>query len=427
MLWMTLRLLPLAALLLSLAAAPLEAAIRYVSPGGSCGGASPCYATIQDAIDAAAPGDVIYVQPGLYVLTALINVTTSVRILGPQADVNPLPSRGTTRTAGDTFTEAVIDGGGSLATLLRIAADEVEINGLEFRNGTGDLVDSQTSLPTRDVSVRNNIIHDSSGDEGVQLRAVTRASIECNHVYGTTGDGINLCCESADGVIRYNEIHDIASMDAAVYVYNSDRTSVQGNLVYNTSNNEGIKFGAKHGEDAARTGGSVVGNTIHDTRQDGIAVYTSHTLVRCNEVHHSASENGGIYLAWAITDVTVRENYVHDNTFDTFKWGDPAGIMVGTGVDAAGLVVSDNRLAGNLPNGMTNRAVALLVAENNWWGSATGPGGAGPGSGDAVSTNVDSDPWLTAPAMPSCPAVEDCGEPVLVTPTTWGSIKSRFR
>jgi hypothetical protein len=36
-------------------------------------------------------------------------------------------------------------------------------------------------------------------------------------------------------------------------------------------------------------------------------------------------------------------------------------------------------------------------ATNNWWGDATGPSGAGPGSGDKVSQYVDFKPWLTQP------------------------------
>lgn len=35
-----------------------------------------------------------------------------------------------------------------------------------------------------------------------------------------------------------------------------------------------------------------------------------------------------------------------------------------------------------------------LNAELNWWGDASGPSGVGPGSGGAVSNNVDYDPWL---------------------------------
>jgi hypothetical protein len=64
------------------------------------------------------------------------------------------------------------------------------------------------------------------------------------------------------------------------------------------------------------------------------------------------------------------------------------------GVDDSGAEVHYNIIRDNVIYGMNNSGSSVANAENNWWGSCDGPGPVGPGSGDAVSTLVDYDPWL---------------------------------
>lgn len=58
--------LSLAALMLLAWGAGAAPATRYVAPHADCAGAMPCYATLQAAIDAAAPGDELRVAQGVY-------------------------------------------------------------------------------------------------------------------------------------------------------------------------------------------------------------------------------------------------------------------------------------------------------------------------------------------------------------------------
>lgn len=60
--------------------------------------------------------------------------------------------------------------------------------------------------------------------------------------------------------------------------------------------------------------------------------------------------------------------------------------------------VYDNTILDNFGYGLRNLDPSIVVdAQNNWWGSAGGPGGEGPGSGDEVSEYVDYAPWRTEP------------------------------
>ncbi|MCP4363625.1 MAG: hypothetical protein GY796_36965, partial [Chloroflexi bacterium] len=77
-------------------------------------------------------------------------------------------------------------------------------------------------------------------------------------------------------------------------------------------------------------------------------------------------------------------------------------------------------------SGLTNSSGTAVDARFNWWGDVSGPGGIGPGSGDAVQGNVLYAPWQESPgctplvlpaiAITDSTAVESAG---LMTFTVW--------
>lgn len=380
----------------------------YVDPTGTddtshgTGTGTGAFKTIQYAINDSrvVTGDTINVAAGTYnpVSTIVID-KNNLTLNGPQASVDPRPSYSSTRIAGSA-NEAVIDGGGTLSNIILIKENYVVINGFEIKSGKGDMIVQNDTYT--DTVVKYNIIHDGLGDEGVQLKKCTNGVLEYNYVYDIAfaGDALNFA-NSVDCYIRYNEVYNIGSENAAIYVYGSVNTTIEGNLVDTTSQNDGIKMGNKGGNDATKSGGSILDNVVRNTIQDCISVYMSDVLVQGNEVSGSTSENGAIYLAWGISNISITENNIYGNTLATGKWGNPAGILIGTEVNASTVTINNNDIYNNYPNGVTNKATANVNATNNWWGDASGPthSSNSGGNGDAVSDNVDYNPWYTDEGM----------------------------
>lgn len=363
--------------------------------------------SISNALDAASSGDTINVAAGIYSIDSTITVDKPVLLLGAQKNTDPRPSSNTQRSLGNTD-ESIIDGGKNIDKIFLVESSNVEINGFEIKSGTGDLIKSEQGTIKSNPIIRYNIIHDSTGDEGVQLKSTDNAVVEFNHIYDTEGDGINIAV-SHNGTIQNNEVHDINSPDAGIYVYNDGQRdfidiTIQNNLVYYIHNNDGIKVGSKGGQDVLLRGGTISGNTVHDTRQDGITVYSSNVIVDGNEIFNSASENGAIYISWNVDDITVINNNIHDNEISNDSGSpidDPLttyGVRVGKNtLFPTNVLINNNIISGNEGGIFYNfqQGNESLNATKNYWGSSKGPTHASnpDGAGDTIDDNVLFDPW----------------------------------
>ncbi len=364
-----------------------------------------CFDVIQDGVNAVTDGGTVNVAAGLYdsnVESFPITIDKSLSLLGAQAGVDPRPSQG-----GRMGGEAVVDADETSGAVIQISASDVEINGCTITGGRGDMVEESGSADN--LLFRYNILYDdlsSDGDEAIQIKYSDGVVMEYNYAYNILQDAFNLSA-STNGIVRYNEAHDIYSENAAIYCYDETDIDIVGNLVYNVPNNDGIKLGDS-GDGSM--GGSVRDNEVHDAAEDGITVYASGVVVEGNVIYGCDSENGALYLYGAddatvaknvIRDndaigllirgsdnVTVEENEIHDNddTNDT-KYPGSAGVWLTS--DASNVVIHGNSIAGNADAGVENEIAAVVDASGNWWGTADPAEVAAEISGDA-----DYTPWL---------------------------------
>ncbi len=89
-----------------------------------------------------------------------------------------------------------------------------------------------------------------------------------------------------------------------------------------------------------------------------------------------------------LNSVSVTNNTVEGNT---------NGIYIRNNAD--GVVVNSNVISSNTIGLQNDDTLNNLDATYNYWGHATGPGGAGFGLGDNVSSNVTYYPWYTSSAL----------------------------
>jgi hypothetical protein len=305
---------------------------RYVAPGGDCGSVSPCYATIQAAVDAADPDDVVKVAAGNYTdihvrnsLTQVVYISKTVTIRGgytttngfvdpPDLDANPttLDAQGDGRVvaisgAGPTIEGLIIAGGGG------------------HYSGGGVYVESASPI------IRNNRIvgNSADGDGGAIFVNGGSAQILNNQIVGNTGTW-------AGGLRIIND---------------ADATIVGNEIMSNVAQNSG------GGIDLACCGGTIplvaqniIVNNDGGAHGGGIRVNTTHALLVNNILAGNQADGGTDIWLDGMVGYPVSTTLLH-NTLA----GGPAGgeaVWVGTHVTAT-LV---NNIIVSYTMGITNTA-----------------------------------------------------------------------
>ena len=265
------------------------------------------------------------------------------------------------------------------------------------------------------LSILDNLITDNDSD-GIYIYQIDDGSdclIEGNTISGNDY-GIDIDEYVDYGSTLYILDNTITDNDSdGIYIGNDiDDGSdclIEGNTI--SGNDYGIYF--YYYVDYGSTL-SILDNVITDNDSAGIYFndyigYGAEVLIEVNAI--SANGGSGIYL-FDISDSTVNilENVICRNADEgiylyvshsmvTVEDNDILANYDGIYANGSDLYLTgihQNDIEQNSDYGIYNDSGETLDAESNWWNDASGPSGAGPGEGDAVSANVLYDPWLTS-------------------------------
>lgn len=376
-------------------------------------GTGKFYYNIQDAINAASPGDTIWVYPGTYNEQVSISKQLSVIGLGG---------------AGQTFIDAtglVAMPGSSFALVTINAPGSVLFQGFTVQNAwnvahdrEGILTQCLAASPT--YAITSNRIYGTNNasddqDYGFYAQSGKENIVFSNNVITQTGAN-NIVCELHTGS---TEISGNA-LDAGAYgtdpiflmTYNGiDITTLQ-NVSYNTFDMgtgeafdyghraTGVSFatpGAAWGLGEAKFTNMVISrNTFNNLKSNrrGIGFWnannTAHNIVSPKVTYNTIIGIPASAGSFGIDFYGLTDNAVITHNKIT---GVDTAVYLRNG-DALGTKINYNCIVGNTLGVNWTIGLSSVNATLNWWGSDTGPKPTG--SGDGVTAKVDFNPWLNS-------------------------------
>jgi hypothetical protein len=344
--------------------------IRYVAPGGSCGGATPCYAQIQAAVNAASSGDEIRIAEGSYSQVSTGNdITAVVRIVNKKITLKGGYATSDWTTSNPEAHPTVIDAndqgigmfinyqadigiGDIIVEGMSITSGNATTSGAGTDSGGGILVDHTTHVQ---VTLRNCKIYQNSAENGSGGGVWSTRSDNLQLVDSeiTDNDGSGLVVTYGDNtVIANNAVRDNNGDGISLVSDLGGSTDIRGNEV---TGNQGSGINLN-----TASGGSITGNLVEDNHPTGggggldISGAGGDFLVSDNRVQgNSALQGGGINISGSIAQ--IKNNLIESNTAASNGGG---GLYVNAGASGAYVLVSGNQI---LSNTTTNQGGGLLA------------------------------------------------------------------
>ncbi len=354
----------------------------------TCGGNSPCFDNIADAIAAVADGGTVHVAAGTY--NERLTINKSLELRGAQYAVDPTPAG--VRT--DPSAESIITEAG-LSTpnpdvLIEIPSGvtDVVVDGFTLNGDPTNTTADTSTLRIWDdrVTVSNNII---DGRQDIIYKGADSLVVDQNVITANKNGVVIQAVPATNLTISDNVISPGSSVDndpAGIYLTSVSVAEITGNRI------TGIVGPDDRGK--ALTGSNndhftISGNTFTGMGYDAISLWGTTTFITISD--NDLSNNGVTKSGYSIKvkgqDIEITGNKITGNS--------AGGIMVDYHVIATERVtISNNDLSGNGGYGVevdTVNVTETVDASGNWWGSAaaaTVKASANNGAG------VDYTPWL---------------------------------
>jgi len=263
------------------------------------------YANIQDAVNDASPGSIIYVypadDPGYYpegYYNESVSITkNNLQIIAQGSGVKVIPTVGGDPSFGVYADHVVIRG-------FEMTGPDISM-GIQFE-GSHNIFADNTIHPTYKDDVNAIVSRETGGSD--------YNTIENNTIYDA-GFGIRMVVPPEDlnkgNIIRNNTFYDV---DYGITVMNGDGFRISENNII-TNSGDGICIQIIADNNGVQGYHRITNNTLKDC-QEGIALYADNNttlrnnLISANEVH-SAGRNG-IFL-FADPDAKLKNNSIIKN------------------------------------------------------------------------------------------------------------------
>ena len=361
------------------------------------------YYTINEALAVAGDGDTIIVHEGTYSEKLTINKSITL-----QAGSMP------------TIDLSGFTGDGIKVTANNVTIDGFEIIGIQYLGSGSSNVNPTIAAEANYVTVQNCVFNTSGGALGKEAMVARPGTNNIsflnnevnNYMFGITargsswGGSATLPDDGVTDMIVSGNTFNVGYVDdgsqitgEAVQIHYGDNIVVTDNTIngpgkfetcpYSLINSIGIvDFMSGYG-----AAGTVnYSNNVVTNCYVGIGTFAgngqiSGNTVTGNNIGIQVGQNDAVYISTPAEGVAITCNYIENNI---------RGIWAQNFVPD-GLAAHFNNIVGNTEYGVINEDPEddVFDATCNWWGADNGPGAVGPGSGDAVSLNVDYNPWLT--------------------------------